>query len=293
MRTARDLGHGEASPALYKGTCDDKTVFRGRPRVVEVSTLAIDPDVAGMPQTPWGDNVSPWLFVPQAPTPLGNPRRRVLARLCTMVVPWFGVARILGLRQIAEIAQLGNLGDAGKVVYRHFVEGPVFRFTDGANISWHLTVHHGTQVQNVKNLKLAPGVIRSNLSPELYQQGSAILFAPPNQNGFAAPYLPLNAAQPVGDPVASLGTFTDFRFPWLSQGTSDDIDFSVEGPAVIYFWATVWQTDPDARPGYGDLTDAQIAQLPSDDQFVVRFPRSTFRHVGGAIIAEARTKYGA
>jgi hypothetical protein len=51
----------------------------------------------------------------------------------------------------------------------------------------------------------------------------------------------------IGDPVGSLGTVRDNRFPWWSQGAYADIDYVVEGPGVLMVYMACKQTDPATR----------------------------------------------
>jgi hypothetical protein len=251
------------------------------PHVVEVSTAAFNPDAQFVGSSPClGDAGSSMLFVPQAAT--ANARERYLFRLCAFALPAGVKARILGLRQAATIAQeiaTTAEADSWTSILEREIVSPFWAFSDG-NISWHLRVMRGART----DFHYATG-LQPSQSQSLFSTDSALLVARPPA------LLPANGGVPPGDPVGSLGTFRDLRFPWSGRGAVDFTGHEVEGPCIVGLFASVKQTNPLTRP-YTPAASvpASVVGLRPEDQFLLAFgnpPGNTvrYRHIGGSIIA--------
>ena len=153
---------------------------------------------------------------------------------------------------------------------------PFWAFQDG-NISWHLRFLKGPPNGPVPGQNNGqPGK-----STDLYATESGLLVRYPD---LIAP--PNNGIVP-GMELGGLGTFRDIRYPW-GFGEVATLDFEVEGPGILVFFASVKQTNPATRQQIGNLglTVAQRAQLLREEQFIAAFPNAIYRHVSGAILCE-------
>lgn len=254
------------------------------PEVLEASTSAFDPDKLGVGSSPYtGDAGNSWLFVPQTAT---ASNARYLFRLCGFAVPPNGKARLIGIRQYLTIAQetTVRLPEVDEWVYvnERPVVTPGWSFSDG-NVSWHVRVQTGPQTE-ITNFP--SGVTpQPGWSMNLYSTDSSIVLRRP-------PALaPANNGVPPGQPIGSLGTFRDLRFPWIGNAHSDAFGYEVVGPAMITFWASVKQTDPATRPYLPQASAPDdISSLTPEEQFLLAFgdpPNNAvmYRHIGGALVA--------
>lgn len=253
------------------------------PRVVEASTSAFDPDRQGVGSSSYvGDAGNSVLFIPQTATTADT---RYLFRLCGIAVPAHGKAKIIGVRQYATIAQaiaVSARDDSWSSILERPIETPTWSFTDG-NIAWHLRVQRGAEG---KNTIFPVGFVpQPNWSLNSYSTESGLM--PSTLHGLD----PASGNSPPGEPVGSLGTFRDIRFPWIGNAHSDAFGFEVVGPAIISLWASVRQTDPSTRaflPSASAPTDK--TGLTPEDRFLLSFgdpPGNLvrYRHIGGSVVA--------
>jgi hypothetical protein len=258
--------------------------------IVETSSAAFDPDSQMQSTSPYlGDVASTFLYVPEAPTL--TIEERYLFRLAAVPVPPMGRLKILGLRTMVTIGQQTPVtadGDSWVYVQERPVETPNWAFKDG-NVSWHLRVLRGPALDQRERLVLSPGQ-----SASLYGVDASLLV------GTLTPrYKAPNGGLPPGEPVGSLGTFRDQRFPWNRQAARSDLGFEVDGPAYVVLYASIWQTDPTTRIYLPAASaPADLGALVPEDRFLLAFGdggRATtnlvrYRHVGGSIIAETGPK---
>ncbi len=253
------------------------------PLVVEASTAAFDPDRQGIGSSPYlGDAANSMLFVPQAATAAGA---RCLFRLCGLAIPPRGKAKIIGVRQLVTIAQtiavtLGE--DAWTSVLERPVETPNWAFSDG-NVSWHLRVQRGPVSKN--SIYLAGATPAPSQTLDQYSTEPSLVMS--TLHGLVE----ASGNVPPGEPVGSLGTFRDIRFPWGSNQHSDAMGYEVAGPAIISLWASVKQTNPALRAFLPAASaPADRTGLVPEDRFLLAFgdrPANLvrYRHIGGAIVA--------
>ncbi len=253
------------------------------PRVIEASTVGYDPDRQGIGSSPvTGDAGNSVLFIPQTAT---GPHNRYLFRLCGFAVPPGGKARLIGLRQIATIAQMFAVDtetDSWSYKLERAIETAHWAFPD-ANISWHLRVLRGPVM--TPSPFPAGSNPQPNWSMNLYGTNSALILArPPSLD-------PGNGGVPPGEGIGSLGTFTDIRFPWVNNAHSDAFGHEIVGPAIVSLWASVRQTNTTTRPYLPQgQVPTDVSGLTPEDRFLLSFgdPPNNFvryRHIGGGLVA--------
>ncbi len=279
------LSGGELDARDENGACsptDPNTLVRDR-SLLDQSTAAIDPDRAGVGSTPFNDATSSRLFVPITPTDgVVNKGQRYLFRLAAISVPAYGSCRVRGLRQAVGIGTVLSDDSPSQYVVEIDQTSPFWSFPDG-NISWHLQFIPGASADP------QPGssVVVPGRSTDTQGTDASRLVRTPDL------VLPPSNGRPPGKAIGGLGTFRDIRFPWGFGGQVSLLDFEVQGPGVLAFFASVKQTNPATRQQLGPLlppgTDTSV--LAREDQFLLQFPNAVYRHVSGAILCEFGQMY--
>jgi hypothetical protein len=249
-------------------------------RVVVGATTQYDPDKALVGSSPFsGDQANTGIVLPASPTVAQN--RRYLCRLFGMEVNEDEFVVVHAIHQLLTIGAMYDVGDEQDPTQYTLevpVTDPTWSFPDG-NVSWHLR-----QKNVAKN------------SRSLYTD---FPFVPPysaNRDGLtsailarvpvAGAYLPLNGGAPYGEPVSSLGTFKDIRFPWLQ--VTADLKQRIDGPCQIVMYASVWQTDPDTRVQPPVVADGTY--LRQEDRFVMNHDQARYWRIGGRMEVDVYTK---
>jgi hypothetical protein len=255
-------------------------------RTFEISTASFDPSFQLRSSGPQGAGTNIGLLIPAAPSI--SRATRYLFALAGFGLSGAQKARIRGIRQLLTIGGTTSLSSGDPPVTSNLynveqqVTTPMWRFADG-NVSWHL-------------LRIPPGMRRfanaANGNDQMFRfaKQSALLFeSPPVPGPYVAPWggqLPAG-----GKPIAGLGQFYDVRFPWwVSQGWSS-VDFPIEGPCSVVFFASVWQTNPSARPTITPSTSpvAPTLGLPPEENFLLSLPLTAlvrYWRIAGSLIVE-------
>ncbi len=245
-------------------------------RISGVTSVGFDPDLAGIGSTACcGDQSMTGVAVPAAPTT--ECLNRYLIRLAAAVVPRdFGLA-VVGLRQAVLLrAEVPN-EDGSISPFELEVTSPFWRFPDG-NVTFHLAWKQDQCGPLICDPDQQPAT-----SPDVDCLDSGLLYVPPFIDGAGFPYVALNGGIAPGDGVVDLSAMRDLRYPWQHPDwTLSELQI---GPGVVVLYASVWQTDPAKRPAC-NLTDAQVAVLRPEDQFVCRFPQARYGRVAGSIVYE-------
>jgi hypothetical protein len=242
-----------------------------RGRRFEVSTYGFDADLQLLSSDPYGGAASLGLAVPATlPT---DPAQRYLFLLAQAEFGPNVKGRVVGLRQYLEIGTyVDNQGGCSYPLSLE-VTSPRWRFIDG-NVSWHLTRVDPTLYRN-EHPNDAEGLqFADSTTPALIFQ------VPP------ADYHGPNGGRPYGTAVdPQLSCFYDLRYPW-NNDDAQYLDDEFEGPCRIAFWASVLQTDPNARCTLALPGNVTTLMIPPEDAFVVNFPNSVYTRVAGSIIFE-------
>jgi hypothetical protein len=244
-----------------------------RPGIVEIASAASDDDLIGIGGSSYkGDLGRTGVPVPSDPTATQD--NRFLIRLCGVYVPTGGAITVRGLRQGVLLRGQRTVGEGEAAVTTTFEReqvSPFWQFPDG-NISWHLRWLKTESTAYGCDAAQEPGT-----SPNTQGTDSALLYLPP-----FSPYKAPNAGMPLGDPVGSLGTWRDIRFPW------ENTDWSLEqvlcGPGKVVLYASVHQTNASVRV---EANFPALDGMREEDLFLSSF-YSTCRYgrVAGAIIYE-------
>jgi hypothetical protein len=273
-----------------------------RNRRWEIATTGFDEYlqlIGGDPYSANGASTSVGLRVPTLATPtvlLGGLTSRYLFLLSSFSVPEGGRVRIRGYRQMVTIGYKQVEGESSPTtrIVEQLVTSPFWRFADG-NVSWHI---HRIGSPNAQGVPQNPGNGPADMSSfkQYWADGPALLYGPPAPARPAGDiytnlgsYAPPNAGKPYGQPVASKqGTFYDLRSPWEADRAWDSLDIPIDGPDTIAFFASVRQTNPEARVALAAPSTPLNYQagLSSEEQFLLNFPNAIYWRVAGSLIVE-------
>lgn len=256
-----------------------RPVIRER-SITEISSASFDSSRMGVGSSPFiGDMATSRLMVPQRPT--ASASTRYAMRLAAYRIPQYGVCRIVGLRQSVGIGQLYDINNGDESYqYTQYMEqiSPHWSFSDG-NISWHLRVYKGEPQPFADGINDPVQLIGT--SPRPYETDTSVLYNPP----FIPVYVPPFGALPPGEGIGDLATFYDLRFGWRQQNALT-LDYEVIGPALIMFYATVRQTDPDTRRPFIPPLNYNTSVLSPEEQFILANSRATYQWVAGSMMLE-------
>lgn len=222
-----------------------------------------------------GDLTSTGIVVPARHT--RSQKSRYLFRLCGFQVQANESALIKSLHQMAYIGVSVRAEESAKEDLWYLerpVVDPLWSFPDG-NISWHLRVLGAGDIDRwCRDPHTGPGTPVGS-APRAMSFDSALL----NLGGGGGGYTPPNSGLPYGQELCpGLGTWRDMRFPWGSHsGLGDGIP--VKGPAIVVMFASVYQTNVEARPNRPPIVDT--SGLREEDLFLLAHPGSRYTRVGG------------
>lgn len=254
-------------------------------RIFEVSTTGVDENLQGLGSDPFGGMSSMGLRVPTLPT--ADVSGRYLAMLCAFSMGERATGRILGYRQFVSIG-VKQSGDPPFIVEME-VESPNWRFQDG-NISWHLQQlgppnNQGFPPNDRGPVDLRNFKFRFGMTPAFLYQTATV------SGQFyvdLTAYTPPNAGKPWGRPLrnGAWPTVLDLRGNWRDDHAWVALDMPVEGPDTIVMFASVRQTDSDARPVAALPTPFYPEGMAKEDVFLLNFPGAIYWRVGASLIVE-------
>ena len=250
-----------------------------------ITSAQVDPARTAVGSSPSiGDLTNTGCVIPEYATP--NQHERYLFLLCGLHVPGNAIAVIRHLHQLLYIGadvQSENAQDDEQWLVEVPVTDPLWSFPNG-NVSWHLT----------RSTVRTP---QTRLFPDLFPAGTAGYVTRGDVVGpgliarqpaiAAGAYRPLNGGSPYGIGLGGLGTFRDMRFPW-NAGHDHYLGLQVRGPALVQFFASVYQTDPDGRPN--KPVAIEQAGLRREDVFMFNYPTSKYTRVGGRMEVDLITE---
>lgn len=267
-----------------------------RPRTVTVITAGYDPDRAGVGSGPGNDPSNNALFVPQFVPVSGD---RFLFRLAAIYVPAGYYAMLLDLAQLVTIAQPFTLTSGGMppvvlgtTAIEREVLSPLWSPTDG-NVLWGVTaLAMGAVALNWGNSTSAP-LLNPSVSNSFYETTPALLAI---GDVTAAAYAAPAGGEYPGDDVAGLSRLYTHQAPWTAGSTLRQ-RYTVHGPVMLTFWASLQQTDPLTRlqiPQASLPPVADRAGWRQEDQFLYSFGdagaqgpnRVRYRHIAGRMQVE-------
>lgn len=240
-----------------------------------ITSAQVDPSRAGTGSSPAiGDLTNTGIVIPEYTTTSQN--RRYLFELCGTYVPDHSVVVIRHLYQMLYIG--ANVESENEQVDDQWlvevpVTDPIWSFPNG-NVSWHLTV---SNIFTPKN-RIFPDVFAAGTSGYV-TRGDTVSPGLMALRPATAPgaYRPINGGKPYGKGLSGLGTFRDIRYPWY--GNDHYLGIEVKGPAMVRFFASVYQTDPDGRPN--KPVAIEQAGLRNEDVFMFNYPNARYTRVGG------------
>jgi hypothetical protein len=198
-------------------------------------------------------------------------------RLCGWSIPPGMAARVIAVGEYTEIGLLIDQEEGGgRYPLRRDVVSPGWTFPDG-NIARGITQMAPEQPSNLLSDAGSPPSTTRNvygLSPGLIYQGAS-----------PVPYLAPAGGLFPGSPIGgSLGLWRDGRFRW--SFSSSPMDYAVEGPCNLVYWASIRQTDPEARPVLELPPEPDLGALLVEDRFVLQFPDAVYTRIGGFMVIE-------
>lgn len=269
-------------------------------RRFEVASQGIDEALAGVSVDPFGGSL-PAASGLRIPAFVNGADNRYLFLLATQQLRENQFTRIRGWRQLLTIGL--NVAPTGIPSYpcELQVTSPQFRFSDGANVSWHLVLERPQLTTQAPRPTDAPSFAfqTSSTAALLYSTASwdpgffdpitgSPFFYQLGMNSYTPPIGYRAQWQPIGD----LGNCHEIRAPWVSDRAWNSLDIDVEGPGRVCLYATVQQSDANARP---QPTYPSTTVLPPEWAFVQAqttnpeegvFAGPVFWRVGGALIFE-------
>jgi hypothetical protein len=264
--------------------------------VFETYASGIDEDLQGVGGDPWSGISATGLRIPTLATPTPNTGKRYIFTLGGFELGEAVRARITGWRQLLTlgthvVSQQGGI----EGTFEMEVTNPAFRLPD-ANVSYHI-MRAPLNTQGLVGLGPPPLPILSSLafrfsqSPALLYDTGTVL-APGKFYVNLTAYVPPNAGQPVGEPVAHLRSMTDKRTPWGTASAWSALGIDVEGPGFYGLYASVAQT---SGVDWSSFAAALTASGNGVDEyrFVAAFPPGgvsttgvKYWRVGGALEVE-------
>lgn len=267
-------------------------------RRYEVATAGVDEGLQGLSSDPFGGR-SPVATGLRIPSFVNTPDTRYLVLLASKVIQ-NTKTRVLGIRQGLEIGL--NIGPQLSLTVERpvtmLVTTPTFRFSDGANVSWHLvkesmdrrTVQRPlteTDSWAFQNSDTPAFLYQSFTASSVSSLGAPINY-PVNLTGYVPPQYPLD-----WQTIAGLKVLHDIRYPWQDDRAWDSIDERVDGNFRISLYASILQTNPATRPGiiYGGTiaTDGTANGGPPEEDFIYKY---TFGGEGPAVGPQFWRIYG-
>lgn len=251
------------------------------PTFTHIASAGFNQNLVMVGSSPFGtpvDSFDTFLAVPPRPTVPNLPAassNRYLFRLCGWTIPEGHSARLIGIGEYTEIGFTQVQVGGGTYEVRRPVETPGWAFQDG-NVSRGITLVRpppSTSILSLQGGGLSESRNVYGVTPALLYQGPASI-----------PYSPPGAGRFPGSPVPGLGLWRDLRFRWTFA--SAPLNYAVEGPGDLVYWASVRQTDPETRTTLQLDTPEQIDALTSEDRFIYRFPDAIYTRLGGFLVLE-------
>lgn len=250
------------------------------PTLIHVSSAGYNAELAFVGSSPFGapiDAYSTFLDVPPretVPNLLTGDSNRYLFRLCGWSIPVGHAARLVGVGEYTEIGYTQAAPEGGsRYPVRRQVVAPGWAFPDG-NVSRGITTVNPVQNPSILPFSQVPSASQnvSGITPALLYQDPIIPYTPPAGGRFP------------GSPLPGLGLWRDGRFRW--SFASSPLDYAIEGPCDLVYWASVRQTDPETRPVLSLPPGADLGALEVEDRFVLQFPLSRYTRIGGFMVLE-------
>jgi len=274
-------------------------------KVIELTASGFDENLQPFGGDPYGGMSNLGIRIPALPTP--NQQSRYLVELASFSIPEGQHAKIVGYRQLVTIGYTQNQNVLGEQPYplEFQVVTPFWHFADGG-ISWHLqslgsVPSYGTASQIISK---AVGPPLQSLAYRYSSGGSALLYeaytTPSNLYVDMTAYTPPNQGRPWGRSLHAghNATFYGLQTDYKTWGAWSALDIDVEGPDVIAYFASVYQTNPATRPvitlpSTPYPTGTLNASLPPEEQFIANFTgvassgdKIRYYRVGGSLIVE-------
>jgi hypothetical protein len=249
-------------------------------RRFEVATAGVDEGLQGLSSDPYGGR-SPLATGIRIPSLVNTPDTRYLVLLASRTIS-NGRTRVCGIRQGLEIGM--DLSTQLNIHQQRPVTMPVvtptFRFSDGANVSWHLVKEPMIRrtVQRPLTETDSWSYVNSDTPTFLYQT-----FTSSNVDAQGRPIdypLTLTAYTPPNyvnewENIAGLRAIHDIRYPWDCDQAWNSIDERIDGDFRISLYASILQTDPVNRPGivFGNniATDGTAVGGPPEEDFIYKY----------------------
>lgn len=252
-------------------------------RRFEVATSGSDEGLQGLSSDPFATRATPAATGLRIPSLVNTFDTRYLFLLSTRVITG-SRTRVLGIRQGLEIGlDIGpQLGLTVERPVSLMVTTPTFRFSDGANVSWHLVKEPMidrrmpqkplTQTDSFA-FKCAdtPAFLYEAFTASLTDPmtGAPINY-PVTLTAYTPPRFPID-----WQPIAGLKILRDIRYPWKSDLAWHSINEDVPGNWRISLYATVLQTNPATRPGMvfgsGIATNGTAIGGPPEEDFIYKY----------------------
>jgi hypothetical protein len=249
-------------------------------RRFEVATAGVDEGLQGISSDPYGGS-SPLATGIRIPSLVNTATTRYLVLLASRTIS-NGRTRICGIRQGLEIGLdlAPQLGITTERPVTFPVVTPTFRFSDGANVSWHLVKEPMIRRTNLQKLTDTDSwtYLSSDTPTFLYQT-----FTSSNVDALGRPIdypLTLTAYTPPNyvnewETIAGLRNIHDIRYPWDCDQAWDSIDERIDGDFRISLYASILQTNPATRPGIiygtGIATNGSAVGGPPEEDFIYKY----------------------
>jgi len=250
------------------------------PTLIQVASAGYNQELAFTGSSPFGspiDSFSTFLDVPPRPTVpnlLTGDSGRYLFRLCGWSIPVGHAARLIAVGEYTEIGYTQIDPDtAARYPVRRPVTTPGWSFVDG-NVSRAITCLAPVQNPSILPFSAVPSTSQniSGLTPALIFQAPLVPYTPPAGGRFP------------GSPLPGLGLWRDGRFRW--SFSSSPMDYAVEGPCDLVYWASVRQTSTATRTVIDLPPGADLGALVEEDRFVRQFPEALYSRIGGFLVLE-------
>jgi hypothetical protein len=248
-------------------------------RRFEIATSGADEGLQGLSSDPFGGAGTPVATGLRIPSLVNTPTTRYLALLATKVITT--KTKVCGIRQGLEIGL--DLGPQLQIVQQRpmtmCVVTPTFRFSDGANVSWHLVrepmpLRVGQRPKtDTDSWTYQAADTPSFLYDDFIASQTTLMGQPINYALNLTSYTPPRF---VGDfqNIAGLKSIRDIRYPWTATGWNS-IDEEVTGICRVSLYASILQTDPLNRPGTvfgeGITTNGSAEGSAPEENFIAKY----------------------
>jgi len=257
---------------------------------VSVYTSSPDPTnqfVGGGPTL--GDLGNTGIVLPATPTI--SQLNRYLVRLCGIRIPPDVKAVIKGIRQYVTLGAEVPLDDSDNpkiFVWEKQITTPTFKFSDG-NIAWFLTKNGPQQSSGENPLPSSLASPPLGYIQEIFGVTPGILYNQLPQAIAPQPYIPPFSGTPPGVIVNNqFGVWRDIRYVWQRFSMTDNIDYEIQGPGDLCFWASVYQTNPDTRLKPSNLINC--CAVAPEDAFFAEFPDlARYYRIAGELLVDFYT----